>query len=127
MSFGVVEAEQVQDRRLEVVDVDLVLDGGEAELVGLRRRVMPGLTPPPASHMVKASMWWSRPTVSRDLAHRRAAELAAPDDQRVVEQAALLQVLDQGRARAGRRRGRPCRGRLARSWPGPPWWSQSVW
>ena len=29
------------------------------------------------------------------LDHRRAAELAAPDDQRVVEQAALLQVLDQ--------------------------------
>ena len=32
------------------------------------------------------------------LDHRRAAELAAPDDQRVVEQAALLQVLDQRRA-----------------------------
>ena len=30
-----------------------------------------------------------------DLAHRRAAELAAPDDERVVEQAALLQVVDQ--------------------------------
>ena len=27
--------------------------------------------------------------------HRRAAELATPDDQRVVEQAALLQILDQ--------------------------------
>ena len=31
----VVEAEQVQDRGLQVVDVDLVLDGAEAELVGL--------------------------------------------------------------------------------------------
>ena len=30
----VVEAEQVQDRGVQVVDVDLVLDGGEAELVG---------------------------------------------------------------------------------------------
>ena len=37
-------------------------------------------------------MWWSRPVA---LGHRRAAELAAPDDQRVVEHAALLQVLDQ--------------------------------
>ena len=37
----VVEAEQVQDRRLQVVDVDLVLDGGEAELVGLRRGSAP--------------------------------------------------------------------------------------
>ena len=31
------------------------------------------------------------------LHHRRAAELAAPDDERVVEQAALLEVLDQRR------------------------------
>ena len=30
----VVEAEEVQDRRVEVVDVDFVLDGSEAELVG---------------------------------------------------------------------------------------------
>ena len=51
-------------------------------------RVRPGLMPPPAIHMVKASMWWLRPIVLADLAHRRAAELAAPDDQRVVEQAA---------------------------------------
>ena len=31
----VVEAEQVEDRRLDVVDVDAVLDAREAELVGL--------------------------------------------------------------------------------------------
>ena len=30
----VVEAQQVQDRRLQVVDVDLLLDRLEAELVG---------------------------------------------------------------------------------------------
>ena len=34
----VVEAEQVQDRGVQVVDVDLVLDGVEAELVGACRR-----------------------------------------------------------------------------------------
>ena len=33
--LGVVEAEQVQDGGVEVVDVDLVLDGVEAEFVGL--------------------------------------------------------------------------------------------
>ena len=32
---GVVEAEEVEDRGVEVVDVDLVLDAGEAEVVGL--------------------------------------------------------------------------------------------
>ena len=30
----VVEAQQVQDRRVQIVDVDVVLDGREAELVG---------------------------------------------------------------------------------------------
>ncbi len=30
------------------------------------------------------------------LGHGRAAEFAAPDDERVVEHAALLQILDQG-------------------------------
>ena len=38
------------------------------------------------------------------LRHRRAAELAAPDDQRVVEHAALLQVRDQRGATPGRPR-----------------------
>ena len=32
------------------------------------------------------------------LDHRRAPEFAAPDDERVVEQAALLEILDQRRA-----------------------------
>ena len=51
------------------------------------------------------------------LAHRRAAEFAAPDDQRVVQQAALLQVLDQRGGRADRPRGNgrraACRGRVS--------------
>ena len=34
MSFSWSKPEQVQDRRVQVVDVDLVLDRGEAELVG---------------------------------------------------------------------------------------------
>ena len=38
------------------------------------------------------------------LAVDRAAELAAPDDQRVVEQPALLQILDQRRATPDRSR-----------------------
>ena len=48
----VVEAEQVQDRGVQVVHVDAVLDGAEAELVGGAVDVPP-FTPPPASHMVK--------------------------------------------------------------------------
>ena len=57
------------------------------------------------------------------LAVDRAAELAAPDDQRVVEQAALLQVLDQRRRRADRCRWHCpaiCLGRLS-CWSQPRW------
>ena len=50
----VVDAEQVQDRGLEVVDVDRVAGDVHAEVVGLRRSVRPGLTPPPAIQSVKA-------------------------------------------------------------------------
>ena len=58
--------------------------------------------PPPARNRLYASGWWSRPALlaSRGLRishHRGAAEFAAPDHQRVVQQAALLQVLDQRR------------------------------
>ena len=54
--------------------------------------VMPPLMPPPAIQIEKPLMWWSRPL---PWAIGRAAELAAPDHQRVVEHAALFQVLDQ--------------------------------
>ncbi len=80
-------------RGVQVVDVDLVLDGVVAVVVGGAVAECPALTPPPASHMVKPSGLWSRP--SAPLQRRRAAELAAPEDQRVVEQAARFQVLEQ--------------------------------
>ena len=84
--------------------------------------VMPGLMPPPASHIVKRVGVVVAAVVAA-LHHRRAAELAAPDDQRVVEQAALLQVLDQ--------RGAGLVGRRCSSSSGPstrsPCWSQASW
>jgi hypothetical protein len=56
------------------------------------------LTPPPAIHIVKQrGMVVAAVVLLRQAALRvdRAAELAAPDDQRLVEQAALLEILDQ--------------------------------
>ena len=50
--LAVVEAEELEDRGVEVVDVHAVLDGAEAELVGGADR-LPPLTPPPASQVVK--------------------------------------------------------------------------
>ena len=58
----VVEAEQVQDGGVQVVDVDRVLDGLEAEFVG-RAVGWPPLTPPPASQTVKPQWLWSRPLI----------------------------------------------------------------
>ena len=49
----VVEAEQVEDRGVQVVDVDPVLDGVQAELVGGAEGRCPPLMPPPAMNMLK--------------------------------------------------------------------------
>src|SRR6184192_1541723 len=78
----VVEAEEVEDGGLEVVDVVLFLDGGEAELIGLADDAVSDAAAGDVHGegvdvMVAADG-------DADLAHRRAAELAAPDDERVV-------------------------------------------
>ena len=59
--------------------------------------------PPPASQMREA---FDVMIAAVALRHRRAAEFAAPDDQRVVEQAALFQILDQRRRSPDRLRSR---------------------
>ena len=84
--------QQVQHRGVQVVDVDDVLDGVVAELVGgavgdAALDAAAGQPHREALDVVVAAV---------ALGHRRAAELAAPDHERVVEHAALLQVLDQG-------------------------------
>ena len=78
------------------------LDDVVAEVVGLAVASMPGLMPPPASQIGEAARVMVAAVVvggQLALAVDRAAELAAPDDQRVVEQAALLEVGDQGGGR----------------------------
>ena len=60
--------------------------------------VTPPRIPPPASHIVKP--YGIVVAAVAAFAHRRAAELAAPDDERAVEHAALLQVFQQAGDRA---------------------------
>src|SRR3954453_23175903 len=91
----VVEAQQGEDRRVEVVDVDAVLDRAVAELVG--RPVREPALDAPAGHpraepaaVVVATGLGRAVGVAGD----GAAELAAPDHQRVLEHPALLEVLE---------------------------------
>ena len=107
---------QCEDRGVEVVDVDGVLDDVVAEVVGLAvddagLDAAAGHPHGEAAAVVVAAVVVAG---QRALAVDRPAELAAPDDQRVVEQAALLQVVDRARRRAGRR---PCTGRGS-AWAG---------
>src|SRR5262249_8318055 len=92
----VIEAQQVQNGRVQVVDVDAVLDRAEAQLVRSADdltgfHAAAGEPHGKAVGVVVAAVG--------ALAHRRAAELAAPDDQRFIKQAAPLQVAEQGRSR----------------------------
>ena len=97
-----VEAQEVQDRGVQVVNVDLVFDGLEAELVGRAVDVAALDAAAGQPHreavvvMVAAVHLALIRARSRQLDGRRAAELAAPDDQRVVEHPALFQILQEG-------------------------------
>ena len=91
----VVEAEQVQDRGVQVVHARGVLDGFEAELVG--GAIDGAAADSAAGHphgeavrvVIAAELGLA---VAAELDGRRAAEFAAPDHERVVEHSALLQV-----------------------------------
>ena len=92
----VVQPEEVQDRGLEVVDVDRGLDDVEAEIIGCAQ----GLTgfdsaaSEPHRECLRVMVASHAPSeVGVGFDHRRAAELAAPDDQRVVEQATRFRSL----------------------------------
>ena len=93
-------AEQRHQGRVEVVGADLVDGGLVADRVGLA--VSETLLHPAAGHPQRVG---ARAVVAADvphldaaavLAHRGAAEFAAPDDQRFIEQPALLEVVEQG-------------------------------
>jgi len=94
----VIDAHQVQDGGIEIVDVHRVLDDVVAELVGLavdEPRLHAAAREPHAE--VAAVVIAPEVGLQRSLCERRPAELGAEDDERVVEQSALLQVAHQRR------------------------------
>src|SRR5262245_40490692 len=96
----VLETEAVQDRGVKIVNVHRILDDVVAVIVG--RSVTDAGADAAAGHpgaeaaavMVAAMVVRSKCALAVD----GAAKLAAPDDERVVEQAALFEVLHEGGA-----------------------------
>src|SRR5438552_1156018 len=94
----VIEAEQVQERGVEIVDVHRIADDAPADLIGLAVDV-------PAAHaatrhpdresagMVIAA--GHRGHADAIVAQRRSAELRAPHDQRRVQETEALQIGNQ--------------------------------
>ena len=91
----VIEAEEVQNCRVDIVHVGAVGDGVEAEFVGLanHRAGLSAAAGEPHGEGVNVVVTAGGIAV---LAHRGAAEFAAPDDKGVFEQAALFEIGDEG-------------------------------
>ena len=90
----VVHPEQVEHRRVEVVDVHRAADRGEADLIGLPVRV-PGLDPA-ACHPEREGLdMVVAAELLPHLAQRSATELASPDHQGVLEHPEGLEVPDE--------------------------------
>ena len=94
----VIETQQLQHGGVEVANVDRVSDDVVGEIVGLTvdRATLGTAAGHPhreaARVMVAAVVVFGEPALRVD----RAAELAAPDDQRVVQHASLLEIFQQG-------------------------------
>src|SRR5258708_38228256 len=91
-----VEAEKMQDGCVDVGDIMALSQGVIAQFVGLTVDVAAFQTS--ARHPDREAVRMMVPAIlapGPELKARRAAELGAEDDQRFVEQAALLEVLDQ--------------------------------
>ena len=93
-----VETKEVKQSRVQVVNVDLAFDGAEAEFVRFTVDVagFHTTTGDPEGEGVDVMVAADGVAI---LSHRCAAELATPNDERVVEQSALLQVQHQGGTR----------------------------
>src|SRR5262245_53401102 len=93
----VVEANQVQDGGMKVMDADAVLGGAVADLVGGAVGVA-GLDAS-AGHPIREGVRVMVSAGAAALHERQAAELAAPDDERLFQEPALFEIGQEGRDR----------------------------
>ena len=87
----VIEAGRVQNRRVQVVKVDLVFDGVVSVIVGATKAHS---RPDPSTSEPHGEAMRVVVTAVRVLSNRSSPKLASPDHQCLVEQAALLQILN---------------------------------
>ena len=92
----VVDPEAMQDRRIEVVNVDRVADDVVTVVVGLADNARPDPATREPHREAAAVMIAAVVVLQAALSVDGASELAAPDDERLIEQAALGQVANQG-------------------------------
>src|SRR5438067_288187 len=85
----VIKAEQRENRGVEIVDVDFVRNSLRAELIGraVNRAAFDAAAGQPGAEAARVVIA-ARELVAVAVAHDRAPELAAPYDQRCVEQSA---------------------------------------
>ena len=93
--FGVINAEQVEQSGVNIVHVGLVGDRVEAEFVGLAEDLARFHAATGEPHGEGVDMMVATGGIAV-FSHGGASELAAPNDEGILEQASLLQVLDEG-------------------------------
>ena len=93
-----IEAEEREDGCVQVVDMDFVLHGFRAEFVSgaVSLAALDATACDPCAHCA-AVVVAARRVVAIAILCDGAAEFAAPDDERLVKQPALLEILDEGR------------------------------
>ena len=91
--FGVIEAEKVHDGRVQIMNVDFVLGGVEAEFVGFAHGEA-GLDAA-AGQPHRETIWMMIATIAAALDHGGAAKFAAPNNQCFIEETTLLEIFDE--------------------------------
>ena len=95
----VIETELMQQRGVNVVNVDGIFDSAETEFIGLAVALSGFEAAAGEPHGEGVNVVIAAGGLA-DFAHRRAAEFATKDDDGVVEQAAMLEVAHQRGTRA---------------------------
>ena len=95
-----IDAQRVQNRGIQIVNVDGLVDHVVAEVVGFAVDLTALDTAAGHPHRVIARMVVTTIIIlcQRTLAVNRAAKFATPDHQRIVQHTSLLQILHQCRA-----------------------------